>query len=207
QWLVPGMLKEKVELLLRSLPQRLRRHCVPIPDYASGFVDTVAAEPELKEKPLLEVLIDDIWQQKRIRVKAADFKEETIPPHLSMIFKVVDEHGRMLSSSRNLALLKAEHAPVAQESFRQLLGKDQTAKETLEDNLHITSWSFGELPEILEIKRGRQSMVGFPALVDQGEDCRIDVFDEPQEALSAHRTGLIRLFRIALKEQIRYLSR
>lgn len=207
QWLVPGMLKEKVELLLRSLPQRLRRHCVPIPDYASGFVDTVAAEPELKEKPLLEVLIDDIWQQKRIRVKAADFKEETIPPHLSMIFKVVDEHGRMLSSSRNLALLKAEHAPVAQESFRQLLGKDQTTKETLEDNLHITSWSFGELPEILEIKRGRQSMVGFPALVDQGEDCRIDVFDEPQEALSAHRTGLIRLFKITLKEQIRYLSR
>jgi ATP-dependent helicase HrpA len=153
------------------------------------------------------VLISDIWQEKRVRVQASDFKEENIPPHLSMIFKVIDEHGRMLSSSRNLALLKAEHAPAAQESFRQLLGKDQVAKDTLEENLHITSWSFGELPELLEIKRGRQSVVGFPALVDQGEDCRIDVFDEPQEATVAHRQGLIRLFKIALKEQIRYLSR
>ncbi|NLA50712.1 MAG: ATP-dependent RNA helicase HrpA [Alcaligenaceae bacterium] len=207
QWLVPGMLKEKVELLLRSLPQRLRRHCVPIPDYAERFVEAVSEEPELKEEPLLEVLISDIWQEKRVRVQASDFKEENIPPHLSMIFKVIDEHGRMLSSSRNLALLKAEHAPAAQESFRQLLGKDQVAKDTLEENLHITSWSFGELPELLEIKRGRQSVVGFPALVDQGEDCRIDVFDEPQEATVAHRQGLIRLFKIALKEQIRYLSR
>ena len=207
QWLVPGMLKEKVELLLRSLPQKLRRHCVPIPDYVEHFVDDIAAEPELKEKPLLEVLIEDIWQQKRIRVSPSDFKEENIPPHLSMIFKIIDEHGRMLSSSRNLALLKAEHAPLAQEGFRQLLDKDHAARTTLEDNLHITSWSFGELPELLEIKRGHQSMVGYPALVDQGVDCRIDVFDEPQEAATAHRQGLICLFKIALKEQIRYLAK
>lgn len=207
QWLVPGMLKEKVELLLRSLPQRLRRHCVPIPDYAEHFVEDIANAPELKEEPLLKVLIEDIWQQKRIRVKASDFKEENIPPHLSMIFKVVDEHGRMLSSSRNLALLKAEHAPTAQESFRQLLDKDQSAQSTLQDNQHITTWDFGELPELLEIKRGRQSVVGFPALVDQGDDCRIDVFDDANEATAAHRKGLIRLFKIALKEQIRYLSR
>ena len=207
QWLVPGMLKEKVELLLRSLPQRLRRHCVPIPDYAERFVEAVTEDVKRQESPLLNVLIEDIWEQKRIRINTTDFKEENIPPHLSMIFKVVDEHGRMLSASRNLALLKAEHAPVAQESFRQLLDKDRQTKETLADNLHITNWSFGELPELLEIKRGRQSVVGFPALVDQGVDCRIDVFDELHEATAAHRKGLIRLFKIALKEQIRYLSR
>lgn len=207
QWLVPGMLKEKVELLLRSLPQRLRRHCVPIPEYAEHFVEDIAAEPALKENPLLAVLIDDIWQQKRVRVKASDFKEENIPPHLSMIFKVVDEHGRMLSASRNLALLKAEHAPAAQQSFKDLLDKDSGAQATLQDNQHITTWDFGELPELLEIKRGRQSVVGFPALVDQGNDCRLDVFDEQHEATAAHRKGLIRLFKIALKEQIRYLSK
>ena len=207
QWLVPGMLEEKVELLLRSLPQRLRRHCVPIPDYAARFVDDVAGDDELKKTPLLEVLIEDIWQQKRIRVKISDFKEENIPPHLSMIYKIVDDDGRMLSSSRNLALLKAEHAPVAEESFRQLLDTDKGAQETLQDNKHITTWDFGELPEQVQIKRGRQTVLGYPALVDQGNDCRIDVFDDPQEALTAHRKGLIRLFKIALKEQIRYLSR
>jgi ATP-dependent helicase HrpA len=39
EWLVPGMLKEKTHLLLKSLPQKLRRHCVPLPDYAANFVD------------------------------------------------------------------------------------------------------------------------------------------------------------------------
>lgn len=207
QWLVPGMLKEKVALLLRSLPQRLRRHCVPIPDYAEQFVEAVSAAPALKEKPLLSVLIDDIWQQTRVRVQSTDFKEETIPPHLSMIYKVVDEHGRMLSSSRNLALLKAEHAPAAEQSFKELLGEDRGTQATLEDHQHISSWDFGELPELLELKRGRQTVVGYPALVDQGNDCRIDVFDELHEATAAHRKGLIRLFKIALKEQIRYLSK
>lgn len=207
QWLVPGMLKEKVALLLRSLPQRLRRHCVPIPDYAEDFVAMVSEQPELKDEPLIEVLIEDIWLRKRIRVEAMDFKEENIPPHLAMIFKVVDEHGRMLSASRNLALLKAEHAPVAQQTVRDLLSGDAETQSELLANQHITSWSFGELPELLEIKRGRQLVVGYPALVDQGNDCRIDVFDEPQEAEDVHRKGLLRLFRIALKEQIRFLSR
>lgn len=39
EWLVPGMLKEKAHLLLKSLPQKLRRHCVPLPDYAAGFYE------------------------------------------------------------------------------------------------------------------------------------------------------------------------
>lgn len=37
EWLVPGMLKEKVRALVKSLPQRYRRHCVPIEKYADGF--------------------------------------------------------------------------------------------------------------------------------------------------------------------------
>lgn len=39
EWLVPGMLKEKVRALIKSLPQRYRRHCVPIDKYADGFFE------------------------------------------------------------------------------------------------------------------------------------------------------------------------
>ncbi len=122
QWLVPGMLREKVQLLLKSLPQKLRRHCVPLPEYARDFHlrhEHLLAKPN---RPLLQALIDDIWEHTQTRVKEEDFKLETLPPHMHMIFKVVDEHGRMLSASRNLGLLKAEHASQTQESFQKVAG-------------------------------------------------------------------------------------
>lgn len=203
QWLVPGMLKEKVQLLLKSLPQKLRRHCVPLPEYARDFYLRHESILEQPNRPLLQALIDDIWVQTQTRVKEEDFKLETLPVHMFMIFKVVDEHGRMLSASRNLALLKAEHANQTQASFQKVAERDQQAAELLKTE-HITDWDFGELPEILEIKRQNQSVIGYPALVDTGEDCTIDVFDELEQAQYKHKQGLLRLFKIAFKEQVKY---
>ncbi len=206
EWLVPGMLKEKAHLLLKSLPQKLRRHCVPLPDYAAGFHDRWferAADPGMG---LLDALAQDIWEQCRVRVQATDFKLETLPPHLFMNFKVVDEHGRMLSGGRSLDQLRAEHGRQAQASFQQLAARDQQASRVL-DHEGLTAWTFGELPELLEIQRGGQSLIGYPALRDRGESCDLDVFDDPREARRVHAVGLRRLFRLALREQVRYLEK
>lgn len=43
QWLVPGMLKEKIRALVKSLPPRLRRNCIPIPEYAEGFLSVTGS--------------------------------------------------------------------------------------------------------------------------------------------------------------------
>jgi len=72
---------------------------------------------------------------------------------------------------------------------------------------HITDWDFGELPELLEIRRGGQTMVGFPALVDHGEHCALEVFDDPRQAREKHRDGLRRLFRLQLKEQVKFIEK
>ncbi|WP_347322222.1 ATP-dependent RNA helicase HrpA, partial [Ralstonia pseudosolanacearum] len=104
EWLVPGMLKEKAHLLLKSLPQKLRRHCVPLPDYAAGFVSRV----RLGDGDLLDRLIADVREQTGTPLKRADFKLETLPAHHFMNFKVIDEHGRQLDMGRNLAQLRAE---------------------------------------------------------------------------------------------------
>ncbi|OXH81519.1 hypothetical protein CA830_40420, partial [Burkholderia multivorans] len=78
EWLVPGMLKEKVQLLLKSLPQKLRRHCVPLPDYAAGFVERTGRE-RFGAGGLVEALIADVREQTQVAMKAADFKLETLP--------------------------------------------------------------------------------------------------------------------------------
>ncbi|WP_243140649.1 ATP-dependent RNA helicase HrpA [Pelistega ratti] len=203
QWLVPGMLREKVQLLLKSLPQKLRRHCVPLPEYARDFYFRHEHILQKPNRPLLQALIDDIWATTQTRVKEEDFKVETLPPHMHMIFKVVDEYGRMLSASRHLSLLKAEHATQTQESFQKVAEHDRYAAALLKTD-QITTWDFGELPDILEIKKGQQSVIGYPALVDEGTHCAIDVFDELEQALDKHKKGLLRLFKLGLKEQIKY---
>jgi ATP-dependent helicase HrpA len=71
----------------------------------------------------------------------------------------------------------------------------------------ITSWSFGELPELLEVQQGRQTLIGFPALVDKITHCTLEVFDDPAVAQRTHRLGLRRLFALQLKEQVKFLEK
>ena len=71
----------------------------------------------------------------------------------------------------------------------------------------LTTWNFGKLPELLEIRRGGQTLFGYPALVDRGTHCDVEVFDSPDEAARIHRAGLRRLFALQLKEPIKYLEK
>jgi len=206
EWLVPGMVKEKVQLLIKSLPQKLRRHCVPLPDYASGFYDRWFDKLGAPPGSLVDAIIQDMWTQLKIRPLVGDFKLETLPAHLFMSFKVIDEHGRMLSAGRNLAQIKAELGKQAQATFQQLAGRDQEVASALAHD-EITAWSFGTLPELMEIKRKNLSVIGYPALIDQGSHCTLDVFDETHTAELAHHKGLRRLFRIALKDQVKFLEK
>src|SRR5690606_31150000 len=113
---------------------------------------------------------------------------------------------RMLAAGRNLAQLKAEFGKQAQATFQQLAVRDTEVAQALAHE-NLTSWSFGPLPEIMEIKRKGQSVIGYPALVDRGAHCDLDVFDDPDEARRHHRAGLLRLFRLGLREQIKFLEK
>jgi ATP-dependent helicase HrpA len=254
-WLVPGMLKEKVQLLIKSLPQKLRRHCVPLPEYAARFCDRVlgnaGAAASFGRGDLIDVLIADIHAQTGVRVLSTDFKMETLPGHLSMNFKVVDEHGRQLDMGRNLATLQAELGGQARESFQRMAestpagiaagiaagqtrahaafgkpapaggaapaaaavkggaaaGAPATGSAGVSQHTNITGWTFGELPELLEINQGKLTLIGFPALVDKGNGCDLEVFDDPNVAARTHRIGLRRLFTLQFKDQLKFAEK
>ncbi|SDV47597.1 ATP-dependent RNA helicase HrpA [Chitinasiproducens palmae] len=263
EWLVPGMLKDKVQALLKSLPQKLRRHCVPLPDYAAGF----AERAEQKGLPssgqgLVEALGADIRETTQVQVRPVDFKQETLGPHRLMNFKVIDEHGRQLAMGRNLGQLRVELGEAAQQRFREIAavgahaalpergdaqggrrapdgrgGRPQgaapapaaapnTASGSAPDSApgsapgsaagsaagtaiydDLTQWNFGKLPELLEIRRGDRTLFGYPALVDRGDHCEVQVFDSPDEAATTHWAGLRRLFALQLREPVKYLEK
>ncbi len=226
EWLVPGMLKEKVHLLLKSLPQKLRRHCVPLPDYAARFCERMHDTGMFGRGDLIDAIIADIRSQTSLAVLTTDFKIETLPAHHFMNFKVIDEHGRQLDMGRNLATLQAEFGGQARQSFQKLAeataqsvaepvvaapvkGKTTPAAAAPAVSAHtgLTSWTFGELPELLEIVQGKLTLIGFPALVDKGAHCDLEVFDDPTVAARTHRVGLRRLFALQLKEQLKFIEK
>ncbi len=128
-WLVPGMLKEKVQLLIKSLPQKLRRSCVPLPDYAAGFFDRIVENNAFGKGALTDVLIQDIRERNNVIIKKEDFRPETLPPHLFLNIRVVDEHGRTLDVSRNLATLQNEFGYQARQAFQQLANRSSSPKK------------------------------------------------------------------------------
>lgn len=204
EWLVPGMVKEKAQALLKSLPQKIRRHCVPIAEYAKAFYAR-CGEGQRTDRGFLTVLAEDIRETLSVPCTASDFKTEQLPPHLIMNFRVVDEHGRTLEMGRSLAQLRAELGGLAQDAFQSVAQADESVAKDLAEG--VTDWTFGELPELMEISRRGQTLIGHPALVDQGNVCSIEVFDDPVEAARTHRKGLRKLFRLVLREQVKYVER
>jgi ATP-dependent helicase HrpA len=217
EWLVPGMLHAKVTALLKSLPQRPRSRLVPLPETAQAFCD---AHP-FAQGGLVDALLKAVRERTQLPLVRADFKQETLSPHLFMNLRIVDEHGRQLGMGRNLAALKAELGAQARGAFQALAGLKvaslssssppaavkSAAPAPSAPTAPITAWSFGALPELMEVQKGGQAMVGFPALVDKATHVEIEVFDEPDVAAARHRSGLRRLFALQLKEPLKYLEK
>ncbi len=237
EWLVPGMLKDKVQALAKSLPQKLRRHLVPLPAWADDFAQRWRGREG--GRTLVEALIEDLREERGLRAMPTDFRAEMLAPHLLMNFRLVDAHGGMLGSSRQLAALRAEHGPRAQGAFQaafaalarpvatapgaspaqadaQAVAPDVPEPDRAEgahfgDGRRHVDWSFGPLPELMELAREvggrRQTAIGYPALVDLGDAVALQLFDDPAQARATHRAGLARLFAIALREPLRYFEK
>ena len=239
EWLVPGMLKEKIQALLKTLHQRPRSRLVPLPETASRWA-LLLSDERFGGGSLIDALLKLIRDQTALDIVRADIKADMLSAHFFMNFKVVDEHGRQLGQGRNLGALKAEWGKQARGAFQALaslkLGKTEllpteataplatptstpsksshSAKTTTKTSpatnpagQRYTAWTFGELPELLEIQKGGQTLVGFPALIDAGDAVTMEVFDEPELAAEKHRAGLRRLFALQLKEPLKYLEK
>jgi ATP-dependent helicase HrpA len=263
EWLVPGLLKDKIQALLKSLPQRPRSRFVPLPESATRLAAELSAPELFGSGSLTDVLLKKVRDETSLDVKRADFKLDMLSPHLFMNLRVIDEHGRQLGMGRNLGALKGELGAKARGAFQALaqlkthkLGSDRdssmpqksigvgsrlsegnraltpidasqgqkaanankmgsdpdfaqrnSGSDPIPTDAQHTTWSFGELPELMEIRKSGQTLIGFPALVDGGDHVRIEVFDEPELAAAKHRKGLGRLFALQIKDALKYLEK
>ena len=205
EWLVPGLLKEKLVQLIKTLPQKIRAKVVPVPEFVEEFLSTVAGNEKKMNQGLITPLIDYILEARGLNARGwavtpDSFRPDALPAHFSMNYKLIDEHGRQLDMNRSLVALRAEWGKQAKDEFAEL-------HETPSEFTKLTDWTFGELPELMEVPVAGQTVLGYPGLTDDGESASLKVFDSAEEAAAAHRAGLLRLFMLQFRDQVKYFDK
>jgi len=194
-WLVPGMRREKMTWYLKALPKALRRVVVPVPD----FVTEVLSISEPGKQTIAEVLAAFLTSRIGTKVGIDTWEGENMPAHLRMNICVVDDSGRELAMGRDIKALRAQLGEAAQLTFAK-------ATPGIERE-GIKTWDFGDLPAEITFSRNGNKLTGYPALVDNDESVAIRLYDAEPAAEAAMRSGVLRLLRFALKEQIKQLEK
>jgi ATP-dependent helicase HrpA len=196
EWLVPGFLREKCMALLKSLPKSLRKNFVPAPDYVDRAIENMVFDG----RSLANVFAERLKRMTGIIIPGDAWNTAALDDHLIMNIRVLDDQGRELGTGRNLNELKQEFgsqsaASLKSDKFRAIEVRD------------LTAWSFGELPEFIEVEQAGVNVRAYPALVDYEDSVAIELFDNPHKARIMSEQGLLRLVLFELPKQVKYVRK
>ncbi|WP_261729540.1 DUF3418 domain-containing protein [Neisseria sicca] len=201
EWLVPGMIREKIQLQIKALPKQIRRICVPVPEFITQFL---SQNPD-RNAPILPQLAQAIAKTAGdIRILEQINQDEwaafRLPEHCYFNLRIIDDGGQELAMGRDLIQIQQQLGKAAATTFR-----DNT-QEFERDN--VTTWDIGTLPEFIKFARGKQQLTGYLGLQKE-KDGRIALrlFDTSAAAEQAHRLGVIELMKLQLKEQVKDLNK
>lgn len=205
-YLVPALLPEKIEAIIRSLPKRHRRQFVPIPPYVEKIAYHLQANPKLTtEKPLLNVICQQLSKHSGLTLNEADFALDKIDAHFHMNLIIVDECGKTIAESRDLLALQQQFNQQASQQFSSLTS--QVFKQTYHDEFPsdiaktylIKDKNLSTYPALVAINTGDNTgdNVGF----------KIELFDQAELARKAHFTGVLAFYKHRLSKEIRYIKK
>ncbi len=202
EWLVPGLLEQKVLALIRALPKHFRRHFVPAPDTAK----LVYSDLEFGKGDLLTGVASRLSQLCGERFDSREFDLSTIDDHLKFNICVVDDQrkkvieGRSLKDLRAALIKKAQAAVATAEKTAAVSGP--TPEEAQWTRGGFKAWDFFSIPEHIEIKRAGMLLRSFPSLRDDGETVGLVLCQTPEDATRILRRGLQKLVLLSERKRI-----
>nr|WP_207161152.1 ATP-dependent RNA helicase HrpA [Halorhodospira halophila] len=203
EWLVPGLLQEKVTALIRGLPKALRKHFVPAPDFARAVLEAVPH----REGALTDAVARHLQRVTGVELPPGALEAVDLPEHLRMAFRVVDRDGHTLQEGRDLLVLQAGLSEAASEEFAVAGGGSGAGPGAEWHREGITTWDFGPLPESVVLEEGGVRFHGYPALRDDGDSVTRLLLDAAEPAAAQTHAGVRRLFMLALPQQVRALRK
>ncbi|MEE3259953.1 MAG: ATP-dependent RNA helicase HrpA [Candidatus Latescibacterota bacterium] len=200
EWLVPGLLEEKITVLLRALPKAIRKQLLPIPEKAKS----IAARLKPTHPTFLESLQAHIRQHYRIQLRAGDWNADDLPDHLRMRIEVQGTNEKPIAAGRDLAQLtqnlEQHDTPAEFDAWKE--GASQWERSG------VMSWDFGDLPERIEITQiGGVPLYGWPGLDRDEEGVSLRLYKSRAEAASRSRQGFFGLCALALSDDLAWLQR
>jgi ATP-dependent helicase HrpA len=196
EWLVPGMLKEKLVGLIKTMPREWRVKFVPAPDVADAVMPNLVPY----HGSLLDAFADQLGKRAGMQIPRSAFTPDELPEHLRMNFRVVDEHGKQVVINRDLNVIRRELGIRARSTFADLPPGEFNRQR-------VTRWDFGDLPEKVEVHLHGTTLLGFPALIDGGDHVALRLLDSAEASRKAHPAGVRRLFMVQLSEEVKHLAR
>lgn len=195
EWLVPGLVEEKLREYLKALPKSLRRAVVPVPDFARA----VAERLPFGEGCLPDQLHDAVQAMTGAEIPADIWREFQPTAHLQMRFELLDADDNMLAVGRDLEQLKLQYGAQARATVQALPGNDI-------EQTGLTDWPGQDLPVTIEMEHGGVKLLAMPTLIDRGECVDLQLVDDPEKAAHWHRQGVIRLLQLQAHRGARFLK-
>jgi ATP-dependent helicase HrpA len=199
EWLVPGLLPEKVIFLLKGLPKSVRKKLIPIQHTA----ERLTRELEIYHGSLYRQLEELILKDFRIRIQPNQWPREQLPSHLQMRYLLRDSSGRIVMASRRFSDLKADRVVEPQSDSLEKLRQKW-------ERTNITTWDFENLPDKIPLHNARNKLRGFayPALhLEKQGAISIRLYSDPAESRRANREGLLALYSLQFPKQFRLLKK
>ena len=196
-WIVPGLLEEKISALLRSLPKTHRKQLVPIND----TVRLIMKEMPLYRGSLLGTLSRFIYDRFGVDIPISEWREEELPDYLRLRFAITSADGTEIVSSRDKQSLLANSAGEVDAS-----GFAEEKKRW--EKTGITGWQIPDLPETIEVPAGgNTSFPVYPALAPSGDTVDLRLFQDANAALKSHKAGIVQLFRHYFSKDMKFLKK
>jgi ATP-dependent helicase HrpA len=196
EWLVPGLLDEKIIALIKTLPKSIRKHFVPAPDYARACIEQL----DIGEGSLLNQLTNHLSRMSGYDLKISDWRQELLPDHLRFHFNVLNHKGKRLMAGRDLNLLQQGQGAIAPPIESDRL-------DNYYEREGIVQWDIGELPETVKIDQGDHKIVMYPAVWDCSDSVSLSLCSSHEQADEQSRWGVLRLAYITLSNQRRELHK
>lgn len=194
QWLVPGMIREKLNCIFKSLPKHIRIQLLPLADSVTEFLTQYKTYHHLFQS------ISDFILKKTKEPYMIDQDEiESLPRHCFMNIEVINQKNEIVIQGRDLNLLK--------NSVKPQVHVKRNEKTNGIERFNLKRWDFDALPNTLDLNAHQKDYKGFVGLSDEDESVSIRVFVSEEEMKQSHRQGVLRLLSFELKPQLKQLEK
>lgn len=180
-WQVPGLRDDLAVALLKSLPKATRRHFVPTPDHAMAAL----AEADPANGSLTGELARVLFARTGVRIDPGEWDLSRVPDHLRITFSIEGPRRQVLAIGKDLEALREQAGGAVRQGVARAAASIERGG--------LTSWTVGTVPDTFEGRSGGQTVVGHPALVDEGDTVGLRVLPDEGAARAAHRRGVRRL--------------